>query len=98
MAMPIPTAQPTSRRRLLAATALLPASRLSFAATSPGHEQRLVLVILRGGLDGLGAVPAGGHPGFASARGAPLKFQNATSGQISPVLHLRHPSLQIPAD
>ena len=74
MAMPIPTAQPISRRRLLAATALLPASRLSFAATSPGHEQRLVLVILRGGLDGLGAVPAIGDPGFASARGALARY------------------------
>jgi uncharacterized protein (DUF1501 family) len=50
----------------LAAVAGLP--RLSFAAL-PGSERRLVLVFLRGGLDGLSAVPAYGDPDFIAKRG-----------------------------
>lgn len=66
----------TDRRRLLraalggaAASALLPAATLSLAGAAPPGTPRLVLVILRGGLDGLAAVPAPGDPGFAEARG-----------------------------
>jgi uncharacterized protein (DUF1501 family) len=50
----------------LAATATLP--RLSLAAL-PGSERRLVFVFLRGGLDGLSAVPAYGDPDFVARRG-----------------------------
>ena len=46
-------------------------STLSLAASgaAPGGN-RFVFVILRGGLDGLSAVPAVGDPGFTAARGA----------------------------
>lgn len=68
-----------SRRReglkaLFGAAALaysLPA-RLTFAATSSekaNNEQRLVVVLLRGALDGLAAVPAIGDPAWADLRG-----------------------------
>jgi uncharacterized protein (DUF1501 family) len=50
----------------LAATASVPALAL---AALPGSERRLVLVFLRGGLDGLSAVPAYGDPDFAARRG-----------------------------
>ncbi len=65
-------AQPSnlSRRQLLMATALAPLASLSLAAGPAQHDNRLVLVILRGGLDGLAAVPAIGDPAFAEARGA----------------------------
>jgi len=39
-------------------------------AAAPGTERRLVFVFLRGGLDGLSAVPAYGDPDFSSKRGA----------------------------
>lgn len=51
----------------LAAGALMP--RLSFARGG-GGSRRFVLVILRGALDGLGAVPAPGDPDYAALRGA----------------------------
>lgn len=60
------------RRRLLAGalgTALLPAATLSVAGRAPAGAPRLALVILRGGLDGLSAVPATGDPAFATVRG-----------------------------
>lgn len=44
-------------------------SRLAFAEGPPG-EKRLVVVILRGAMDGLSAVPAYGDPDFAGLRGA----------------------------
>jgi len=50
----------------LAAVAGLPGLAL---AAAPGTERRLVLVFLRGGLDGLSAVPAYGDPDFAGKRG-----------------------------
>jgi uncharacterized protein (DUF1501 family) len=68
-----------SRRRLLAAAAagtLAPAAAsLAFAqgAADP-QAPRLVLAILRGGMDGLGAVPAVGDPAFAGARGPLAAF------------------------
>ncbi|HEX2593403.1 MAG TPA: DUF1501 domain-containing protein [Rhizomicrobium sp.] len=60
------------RRRILqaslAATALSVAGvRVSFA--SPATDKRLVVVILRGALDGLTAVPPVGDPDYASVRG-----------------------------
>lgn len=53
----------------LASAATLPWSRLSLAGEGTPGGQRLVFVILRGGLDGLYAVPAIGDPDFAAARG-----------------------------
>ena len=69
----------TTRRRLLAgalgAAALAPVASLSFAGSSAGRsDRRFVLVILRGGLDGLSAVPAIGDPDFAAARGPLAQF------------------------
>jgi uncharacterized protein (DUF1501 family) len=67
-----------TRRRLLAsalgAAALSPAATLSFAGSGAASDRRFVLVILRGGLDGLSAVPAIGDPDFAGARGALAQF------------------------
>ena len=61
------------RRHLLhaaAATTLAPWARLSLAAApAAAAGRRFVFVILRGGLDGLTAVPAVGDPAFAAARG-----------------------------
>jgi uncharacterized protein (DUF1501 family) len=51
----------------VAATA--PWSSLSFAGAGSPSGNRMVFVILRGGMDGLYAVPALGDPAFASARG-----------------------------
>jgi uncharacterized protein (DUF1501 family) len=59
----------TRRDVLLAALGLAGGAGLACAATAQTlGERRLVVVILRGGLDGLTAVPALGDPLFASAR------------------------------
>ncbi len=75
MSIPAPT-RPTlsspTRRRLVVATGIGVAatwSGLSLAATGNTSGRRFVLVILRGGMDGLSAVPAVGDPDFAAARG-----------------------------
>ena len=73
----------STRRRLLrialgstAGAALAPWAALSVAAgtsttsTTSHTANRFVFIILRGGLDGLTAVPALGDPAFADARGA----------------------------
>ena len=61
-----------------AAGALGPLATLSLAATAPtagaAGSRRFVMVILRGGLDGLYAVPAVGDPDFAAARGALAQY------------------------
>jgi uncharacterized protein (DUF1501 family) len=60
-----------TRRSLLATgatlTLLAPFARLAAAAANP--DARLVLVILRGGLDGLAAVPPYAEPRYAQLRG-----------------------------
>ncbi|HET8899490.1 MAG TPA: DUF1501 domain-containing protein [Rhodanobacteraceae bacterium] len=53
---------------LAAAGALVLWPRLTVAAT--GADARFVFVLLRGGLDGLEAVPPWGDPGYAAIRGA----------------------------
>lgn len=61
------------RRRTLLQAAL--AGPTLAAATVPSAgERRFVFVILRGGLDGLHAVPALGDPAFAAARGPLAQF------------------------
>jgi len=66
------------RRRLLrgtlAAGALAPWSSLALGGQGAGDGPRFVMVILRGGLDGLSAVPPVGDPDFAPARGALAQF------------------------
>jgi len=54
--------------------AVAPLAGLSLAGAAQAGGPRLVLVILRGGLDGLTAVPAIGDPAFADARGALGRF------------------------
>lgn len=70
-----------ARRRLLraalSAAALAPAATLSLATPRTGGNGRFVLVILRGGMDGLYAVPAVGDPDFAPARGALAQYAGA---------------------
>lgn len=71
-----------SRRRLLSgaigAAALSPLASLSFAAPAArASDARFVFVILRGGLDGLYAVPAIGDPEFAAARGPLAQYESA---------------------
>jgi uncharacterized protein (DUF1501 family) len=75
----------TTRRHLLQATlagttaaALAPWATLSVAAThSTPDANRFVLFILRGGMDGLTAVPAVGDPAFAEARGVLGQFPDS---------------------
>ena len=69
------------RRQLMGAAlgagALGAVSTLSFAAGSNGSTKRFVFVVLRGGMDGLTAVPAIGDPEFAGARGPLAQFGSA---------------------
>lgn len=64
-------------RGALAAGALAPLATLSFAGATRRDTARFVMVILRGGLDGLYAVPAIGDPDFAAARGALARYASA---------------------
>jgi uncharacterized protein (DUF1501 family) len=79
------------RRRLLVAGALAPWSALAFAGQGGAERNRFVMVVLRGGLDGLSAVPATGDPDFAPARGALAQF----AAPVLPVneLFALHPQL-----
>ena len=52
----------------LAALPALLVPRISFAAGASG-DARLVVVLLRGALDGLAAAPPVGNPAYARARG-----------------------------
>ncbi|MBS7813028.1 DUF1501 domain-containing protein [Roseococcus pinisoli] len=89
---------PNLRRRSfllgLGGALALGGSRMALAAGPPG-EKRLVVVLLRGAMDGLSAVPAYGDPAFAALRG-PLALPEP--GQEGGVLDLggrfgMHPSL-----
>jgi uncharacterized protein (DUF1501 family) len=60
-----------NRRQWLGAMAAVAAAgttRLSWAGSAGQQQGRVVFIILRGGLDGLFAVPATGDPAFAAAR------------------------------
>ncbi|MFM8767161.1 MAG: DUF1501 domain-containing protein, partial [Rubrivivax sp.] len=76
------------------ASALLPGLSLSLAATpAPGTSpQRLVLVVLRGGLDGLGAAPVIGDPAFADARGPLAQLPEPALALEGP--YALHPALK----
>lgn len=68
-----PSPPAPGRRRLIAGAlgaALLPGGTLSLAGQAGPGAPRVALVILRGGLDGLAAVPPTGDPGLAAARAA----------------------------
>jgi uncharacterized protein (DUF1501 family) len=66
------------RRKLISAAfglgALGALPSLGFAAGASGNPNRFVFVVLRGGMDGLSAVPAIGDPEFAAARGPLAQF------------------------
>jgi uncharacterized protein (DUF1501 family) len=64
-------------RAALSAGALGPLATLSFAGAPDPGGKRFVMVILRGGMDGLYAVPAVGDPDFAAARGALAQYASA---------------------
>jgi uncharacterized protein (DUF1501 family) len=73
-----------SRRRLLrgalatgAAAATGSWATLAMGGTAGPESPRLVAIILRGGMDGLWAVPAIGDPDFAAARGALAEYPSA---------------------
>jgi uncharacterized protein (DUF1501 family) len=55
-------------------------ARLAFAALP--DDRRFIVVILRGGLDGLAAVPAHGDPDYASLRGQLALPQSGTGAPI----------------
>ena len=57
-----------------AAAALAPWASLSVSQAAGPGSNRFVFVILRGGMDGLTAVPAVGDPAFAGARGVLGQF------------------------
>ena len=82
---------------ITAAGALVLWPKLSFAAT--GADTRFLLVLLRGGLDGLEAVPPYGDPGYAAIRGALAlspQGSNQPNGQAAHKLDTvfaLHPSL-----
>ena len=65
-------------RAALTAGAAVPFASLAFAGPSSAGtgaaDKRFVMVILRGGLDGLSAVPAVGDPAFAAARSPLAEF------------------------
>jgi uncharacterized protein (DUF1501 family) len=86
----------TSRRHFLAAsTALAAPLHLSFAQTrvSAPDDARLVFVLLRGGMDGLAAVPAVGDADFAAARGALADFSAAAPLALPGTPFALHPHL-----
>ena len=86
-----------ARRAWLRATAaaglgaLAPWAGLSLAGAATPGGPRLVLMILRGGMDGLSAVPALGDPAFADARGALGRFASPALPLDS--LFALHPAL-----
>ena len=88
-----------TRRHLLGATlaggALSAWSSLSLAALAAPTDRRFVLVILRGGMDGLYAVPAVGDPEFGAARGPLAQYASAllaldATFALHPNLHQLH--------
>jgi len=89
------TAPSPARRRVLAglvaAGAVGAAPRLAFAGSGAPGGNRFVLVVLRGGMDGLSAAPAIGDPEYAAARG-PLANLGAAPLAIDATFAL-HPNL-----
>jgi len=83
-----------NRRQLIAAALSgvgVSMCRLAVAAPGARTDRRLVVIVLRGGMDGLWAVPAIGDPDFASARGE-LALYHQPPLQLDD-LHALHPAL-----
>ena len=87
------------RQWLLGAAALASPISLALAATAPNarpDDARFVFVLLRGGLDGLAAVPAIGDPDFDATRGplanfgAPPLALDGTPFALHPALSSMH--------
>jgi uncharacterized protein (DUF1501 family) len=100
--MPTLAHDPGLRRRLLAAAALAPVAgtvRLAVAAPAAAgadgtQAPRLAFVLLRGGMDGLSAVPAIGDPAFEAARGPLADFSALNSATLPlPGPYALHPLL-----
>ena len=78
-------------RALLSGAALAPWATLAVAQPNARSERnerndrRFAFVILRGGLDGLTAVPAVGDPDFAEARGLLGRFDGFGAGASAPL-------------
>ena len=75
VAVATPAASPVPRSAARSARS----STLSFAGAASAGGNRFVLVILRGGMDGLGAAPAVGDPDFAAARGPLARYGAPTA-------------------
>src|SRR5262245_35065559 len=74
-----------NRRTLLkaagAAATMAPLARIAYA--SPVTDSRFIVILLRGGMDGLAAVPAYGDPHYESARaGIALPSPGTTDGAL----------------
>ncbi len=82
-----------SRRAFLGASAAISLAPAAWAA--PSGERRLVIIVLRGGMDGLHAVPPLGDPDYASARGGlALKEEGVLRLDSTFALHPAMASLQ----
>ena len=66
---------------LLSSAALAPWSQLSLAGQARAHDARLALIVLRGGLDGLTAVPLPRDESFNAARGPLAQLEQAGQEQ-----------------
>ncbi len=61
------------------------APHASAASGQRGEDQRLLVIVLRGGMDGLAAVAAPGDPAFAAARATNAKQQQELHDNILPL-------------
>jgi uncharacterized protein (DUF1501 family) len=76
---------------LLTGAAVAPWSQLSLAGQARANEPRLALIVLRGGLDGLTAVPLPSDPQFIAARGPLAHLPSAALPLEGP--YALHPAL-----
>jgi uncharacterized protein (DUF1501 family) len=67
--MPLTLHAPSRRQLLLASGVLFAWAHLPKAALAQGRDPRLLVIVLRGALDGLAAVPPAGDPDWAKLRG-----------------------------
>ncbi len=86
----------TRRQALLGLTAAFTLGRVSLALAAPQTEQRFVVVLMRGALDGLSAVQPYGDPAFAGLRGTlALPAPNMAGGVLDlGGMYGLHPSLR----
>lgn len=79
------------KRRHLLPLLAAPWATLSLAAAPATSDRRLVVLVLRGGMDGLSAVPVPGDPAFAEARGPLGRFETPALPLEGP--YALHPQL-----